>query len=117
MSTSSAPGPWAISPSGETATGLRKSSWFLVRDARARYTLVRIWDPRQPLAEAPYYLRGCRSIRPSPFPEEAGRVFSFAGFDLTGAAGGRAHLLAAVPVRSRDCQNALGLPSDPFLRK
>jgi catechol 2,3-dioxygenase-like lactoylglutathione lyase family enzyme len=30
----------------------------------------------------------CRSIRPSPFPEEAGRVWYFCGFDLTGMSGG-----------------------------
>jgi hypothetical protein len=47
----------------------------------------RIWDEENPLASAPFGLRGSRSMRPSPFPEEAGRVFYFCGFDQHGVQG------------------------------
>jgi hypothetical protein len=64
-----------------------KSSRYLVRYADGTYRYQRIWDEKNPLTDAPYGLRGCRSIRPSPFPEEAGRVWYFCGFDQTGARG------------------------------
>jgi hypothetical protein len=79
-------GLWVVDPAGEVnETG--KSSWYLVRHSADRYSYGRIWDPRNPLAGSRYGLRGCRSIRPSPFPEEAGRVWHFAGFDQTGTVG------------------------------
>jgi hypothetical protein len=58
-----------------------KSSWYLVCYADGSYRYQRIWDEKNPLTNAKYGLRGCRSIRPSPFPEEAGHVWYFCGFD------------------------------------
>ena len=79
-------GLWLVHPDGE-AGELGKSSWYLVRYADGTYRYQRIWDEKNPLTNARYGLRGCRSIRPSPFPEEAGRVFYFCGFDQFGAKG------------------------------
>ncbi len=79
-------GLWLVHPDRE-ANELGKSSWYLVRYADGTYRYQRIWDGKNPLTNSPYGLRGCRSIRPSPFPEEAGRVFYFCGFDQTGARG------------------------------
>jgi hypothetical protein len=64
-----------------------KSLWYLVRYADGTYRYQRIWDENNPLTNAQYGLRGCRSIRPSPFPEESGRVWYLCGFDQTGARG------------------------------
>ncbi len=77
-------GAWAMYPGGETATPQGKSSWFFVRYADGTYRLIRIWDEGNPLTNATNGLKGCRSIVPSPFPEEAGFVWYFCGFDLTG---------------------------------
>lgn len=52
------------------------------------YTHGRIFDPAHPLADARFGLRGCRSIVPSPFPEEKNRAWYFGGFDQTGKAWG-----------------------------
>jgi hypothetical protein len=82
-------GLWLVHPDGE-GNELGKSSWYLVRYADGTYRYQRIWDEKNPLTNAQYGLRGCRSIRPSPFPEEAGRVWYFCGFDQTGALGGGA---------------------------
>ena len=79
-------GLWVVYPEGE-GNELGKSSWYLVRYADGEYRYGRIWDPGNPLTDSPYGLRGCRSIRPSPFPEEAGKVWYFCGFDQTGATG------------------------------
>jgi catechol 2,3-dioxygenase-like lactoylglutathione lyase family enzyme len=79
-------GLWLMHPDGE-GNELGKSSWYLVRYADGTYRYQRIWDDKNPLTDAKYGLRGCRSIRPSPFPEEAGRVFYFCGFDQHGAKG------------------------------
>ena len=79
---------WLTYPGGELNSPEAKSSYFLVRYADAAYSVVRIWDPANALGGAAYGLRGCRSIRPSPFPNEAGRVWYFCGFDLTGISGG-----------------------------
>jgi hypothetical protein len=79
-------GLWLVHPDGE-GNELGKSSWYLVRYADGTYRYQRIWDENSPLANSRYGLRGCRSIRPSPFPEEAGRVWYFCGFDQTGARG------------------------------
>jgi hypothetical protein len=49
-----------------------------------------VFDPDHPLPNrASGGLRATRTIRPSPFPEEKGRVWYFAGFD---AFGGPSHL-------------------------
>ena len=79
-------GLWLVDPNGE-GNEIGKSSWYLVRYADGAYRYGRIWDETNPLTDAKYGLRGCRSIRPSPFPEEAGRVWYFCGFDQTGARG------------------------------
>jgi len=98
-------GAWAQYPGGEFfGSEEGKSSWFLIRYADATYSIMRIWDsnnpiksdiyskdydrnPAEPLIDKTYGLRGCRSIRPSPFPDEIGRVWYFCGFDLTGIGG------------------------------
>jgi hypothetical protein len=79
-------GLWLVDPNGE-GNEIGKSSWYLVRYADGTYRYQRIWDEDNPLTNTQYGLRGCRSIRPSPFPEEAGRVWYFCGFDQTGAKG------------------------------
>jgi catechol 2,3-dioxygenase-like lactoylglutathione lyase family enzyme len=79
-------GLWLVDPNGE-GNEIGKSSWYLVRYADGTYRYQRIWDEQNPLTNAKYGLRGCRSIRPSPFPEEADRVWYFCGFDQTGARG------------------------------
>jgi hypothetical protein len=79
-------GLWLVDLNGE-GSEIGKSSWYLVRYADGTYRYQRIWDEQNPLTDAEYGLRGCRSIRPSPFPEEAGRVWYFCGFDQTGARG------------------------------
>jgi hypothetical protein len=79
-------GLWLVDPNGE-GNEIGKSSWYLVRYADGAYRYGRIWDRKNPLTDARYGLRGCRSMRPSPFPEEAGRVWYFCGFDQTGARG------------------------------
>ena len=50
-----------------------KSSWYLIRRLDATFDWGQVIDPANPRT-AP--LRGCRAARPSPFPEEAGRVVS-----------------------------------------
>jgi hypothetical protein len=79
-------GLWLVDFNGE-GNEIGKSSWYLVRYADGAYRYGRIWDEKNPLTDSRYGLRGCRSIRPSPFPEEAGRVWYFCGFDQTGARG------------------------------
>jgi len=79
-------GLWLIDPQGER-NEVGKSSWYLVRYPDATYRYQRVWDPSNPLTDAKFGLRGLRSIRPSPFPEEKGRVWYFCGFDQTGARG------------------------------
>jgi len=79
-------GLWLVDPRGET-NEIGKSSWYLVRYPDATYRYQRVWDPSTPLTDAKFGLRGLRSIRPSPFPEEKGRVWYFSGFDQTGARG------------------------------
>jgi hypothetical protein len=75
-------------PAGREETGeLGKSAWYLVVEADGRSQLCRVFDPAHPLADAEFGLRCTRSIRPSPFPEEAGRVWYFCGFDQTPVSG------------------------------
>jgi hypothetical protein len=69
---------------------LGSSSWYLVRFATGEYGLGQVTDPQHPLPNrGSGGLRATRTIRPSPFPEERGRVWYFAGFD---AFGGPSHL-------------------------
>lgn len=79
-------GLWLVDPRGEV-DAVGRSSWYLVRNGPGQYAYQRIWDPANPLDGQPYGLRGCRSIVPSPFTGEAGRVWYFCGFDQTGATG------------------------------
>lgn len=94
-------GAWFVPGDESTETG--RKSWYLVRNADATFGLGEIWDPSHPLTGAPYGLRGSRSIRPSPFPEDRGRAWYFCGFDQTGGAKGpaawvyRGHLPAPEP--------------------
>jgi len=79
-------GAWANYPGGETGSVLGRSSWFFVRYSDASYNTLRIWDPNNVFLDtASNGLKGCRSIVASPFPEEAGYVWYFCGFDLTGS--------------------------------
>ncbi len=72
---------------------LGASAWYLVRYGEGDYGLGRVFDPAHPLPNRESGgLRATRTIRPSPFPEEAGRVWYFAGFD---AFGGPSHLNTA----------------------
>jgi len=66
---------------------LGKSAWYLVVEADGRAQLGRVFDPAHPLTEAEFGLRCTRSIRPSPFTEEADRVWYFCGFDQTPVSG------------------------------
>ncbi len=68
-------------PSGSDAAA--KAAWYLVRHGDGRYDTGRIYDP-DVIPASPYGLRSARTICPSPFPEEAGRVFYFGGFDAGG---------------------------------
>ena len=72
---------------------LGASAWYLVRYGQADYGLGRVFDPAHPIPNRESGgLRATRTIRPSPFPDEAGRVWYFAGFD---AFGGPSHLNTA----------------------
>jgi len=61
---------------------IQKSSWYLVRSANGKYSLGRVFDPKNPDPE--HGLRGTRTICQSPFPGEKGKIFYFGGFDATG---------------------------------
>jgi hypothetical protein len=75
-------------PAGREETGeLGESAWYLVAEADGRAQLARVFDPAHPLTDAEFGLRCTRSIRPLPFPEEAGRVWCFCGFDQTPLSG------------------------------
>jgi acetyl esterase/lipase len=80
-------GAW-FRPESVESTEAGKKSWYLVRNNAGTYELGEIWDAAHPLTGATYGLRGSRSIRPSPFPEDRGRVWYFCGFDQTDTSGG-----------------------------
>jgi hypothetical protein len=61
------------------------SSWYLIRRADATYELGRIFDPLHPAPIPLYGLRSARTACVSPFPEDAGRVVFFGGFDAGGS--------------------------------
>lgn len=66
------------------------SAWYLVRYGEGDYGIGQISDPAHPIPnQSSGGLRATRTIRPSPFPEEQGRVWYFGGFD---AFGGPSHL-------------------------
>lgn len=68
-------------PSGSDAAA--KAAWYLVRYSDGRYGTGRVYDSDVNPA-SPFGLRSTRTICASPFPEEAGRVFYFGGFDAGG---------------------------------
>lgn len=69
------------------------SAWYLVRYGGGEYGIGRVFDPAYPMpSRESGGLRATRTIRPSPFPEEEGRVWYFGGFD---AFGGPSHLSTA----------------------
>lgn|GEM_PF-3918860 len=69
---------------------LGASAWYLVRYGEGDYGIGQISDPAHPIPNrSSGGLRATRTIRPSPFPEEQGRVWYFGGFD---AFGGPSHL-------------------------
>jgi hypothetical protein len=90
---------------------LGASAWYLVRYGKDDYGLGRVFDPAHPIPNRESGgLRATRTIRPSPFPEEADRVWYFAGFD---AFGGPSHLHTAWVYRAELPQKGSGL----FYRK
>jgi hypothetical protein len=78
-------GAWFVPEPETTETG--KKSWYLLRGQDATYEMGQIWVETHPLSGAAYGLRGSRSIRPSPFPEDRSGVWYFCGFDRTGLGG------------------------------
>ena len=73
-------GLWAQHPDYDGPLG--KSSWYLVRHSDGRYELGRVFDSDfEPTS--PGGLRATRVIIASPFPEEKGRAFYFAGYDAS----------------------------------
>ena len=72
-------GAWGTTPSERNP-----GAWYLVRHADGAYTHGGVHDAKNPLPESSIGLRSARTICPSPFPEEKGRVFYFGGFDAAG---------------------------------
>jgi len=60
-----------------------KCAWCLIRHADGRYGTVAVYDPTV-IPPALGGLRSVRTICASPFPEDRGRVWYFAGFDAGG---------------------------------
>lgn len=67
----------------ENTTQPYNGAWFLVRDSDGQHTHGHVYDYVDPVP-AGSLLRAVRTICPSPFPEEAGRVYYFGGFDAGG---------------------------------
>lgn len=62
--------------------GQANSAWFFIRHANAQYDLREV--PPLPTPNNPHpALRATRSIVVSPFPEDRGRVFYLAGYDVS----------------------------------
>lgn len=59
------------------------NTWYLVRHRDGTYDWAQVIDPADPIPSP--FLRACRAVRASPFPEETGRVVYFGGFDGGGA--------------------------------
>lgn len=60
------------------------SAYYLLRHLDATYEWGRVFDPAEPLPNNDadeHGLRATRAVRLSPFPEDAGRVLYFSGFD------------------------------------
>lgn len=75
---------------GGNTNELGASAWYLVRYGKGNYGIGQISDPDHPIPNpSSGGLRATRTIRPSPFPGEQGRVWYFGGFD---AFGGPSHL-------------------------
>lgn len=75
-------GAWFRHPDGADSE-LGRSGWYLVRHADGRYALRRVPE-LPPASKSPWGLRGVRSIVPSPFASERGRVLYLGGFDAAG---------------------------------
>jgi acetyl esterase/lipase len=75
-------GLWAVHPDGD-GTPLGNSGWYLIRRADGTYTHGRVWTADDPIPNQDTRggLRTVRTICPSPFAEDLGRVFYFGGFD------------------------------------
>lgn len=71
-------GAWAERPGSPKPP--ENGSCYLVRSVDGSYEWGYIFDPASPVPSG-QRLTGTRDIEPSPFPEEAGRVFYFCGYD------------------------------------
>jgi hypothetical protein len=60
---------------------LAGAAWYLVRDGPQAYRVGRVLVPEDGRLGLAFGLRAVRTIAPSPFPEEQGRVWYFGGFD------------------------------------
>ena len=76
-------GVWINHPAGRT-TAAGSSAWYLVRHADGTYSHGRVFDPAHPQPNPPRGLLATRTIEVSPFPDDAGRVLYFGGFDCAG---------------------------------
>ena len=78
-------GLWVKDHPAEAGTPEDLNTWYLIRYPNGTYEWGQIIDPahQSPYPDYKLYpgLRACRCARPSPFPEEAGRVFYSGGFD------------------------------------
>jgi hypothetical protein len=64
-----------------------KTTIVIIRLSTAMACLTMAAQPPQAAVKSGTEERGCRSIRPSPFPEESGCVWYFCGFDQNAAGG------------------------------
>jgi hypothetical protein len=76
-------GLWVRHPR-QADRALACSSWYLIRDHNGDYSHGRIFDPGDTRALKSGGLRGARTICPSPFPEDKGKVLYFGGHDAAG---------------------------------
>jgi hypothetical protein len=72
-------GTWAKHPN-PYGTPERNNAWMLIRHLDGRYEAAWVMDPAHPSPPTPG-LMGIRTIAPSPFPSERGRVWYFGGCD------------------------------------
>lgn len=68
----------SVPTSDDTLSG---AAWYLVRDGPQAYRVGRVLVPEDGRLGLDFGLRAVRTIAPSPFPEEAGNVWYFGGFD------------------------------------
>jgi hypothetical protein len=77
-------GVWARHPDA-AGTSNFNNTWFMVRHANGTYEHAQVIDPAFPVPPYPG-LWATRTIVPSPFPQEHGRVVYFGGCDAGGSA-------------------------------